>query len=51
MKDIADGWENHNKILRDLDLPETTREEYLEALKRNPLESLEDEIHATLRNK
>lgn len=50
MKDIVDGFEHHNKILRELGLPETTREEYLEALKRTPMESIEDEIHAALRN-
>lgn len=51
MKDIVDGFEHHNKILKDLGLPETTRQEYLESLKRTPLESIEDEIAAALRNK
>lgn len=51
MKEIVDGLEHHNKILRDLGLPETTREEYLESLKRTPLDSIEDEIAASLRNK
>jgi hypothetical protein len=51
MKEIVDGLEHHNKILRDLGLPEITREKYLESLKRTPLESIEDQIAAILRNK
>jgi hypothetical protein len=51
VKDIVDGFEQHNKTLRELGLPETTREEYLESLKRTSRESHEDQIHAALRNR
>ncbi len=51
MEDIVDGFEQHNKTLRELGLPETTREEYLESLKRTSRESHEDAIAASLRSK
>ena len=51
MEDIVDGFEHHNKTLRELGLPETTREEDLESLKRTSRESHEDEMAASLRNK
>jgi len=51
MEDIVSSWENHNKTLRDLGLPETTKEDYLAGLQRMSLEEHEDAIHAVLRNK
>jgi len=52
MKEIIEGWEKHNQILKDLGLPgQMTKEEYLAELLRTPLEEHEDAIHASLRNR
>ena len=52
MEEPIEGWEKHNQILKDLGLPgQMTKEEYQAALLRTPLEDLEDEIHAVLRNR
>lgn len=51
MKEIIEGWENHNQTAKRLGLPEMTKEEYLAELLRTPLEVHEDAIHAMLRNR
>lgn len=51
MKDSLEGWENHNKNLRDLGLPETTKDTYLASLQRVSLGEHEDAVHASLRNR
>lgn len=46
-----DGWEDHNKILKELGLPEITHEEYIASMQRVSRDEIEDAIHAQVRNK
>jgi hypothetical protein len=50
MEEIVEGWKKHNQTMKDLGLPEMTKEEYIASLQRVSLEEHEDAIHALLRN-